>query len=94
MYSLQYGTLPIVRATGGLADTVVDLDDKPKTGNGFVFTAYSAEDMVKAVKRAVAAFQNKPVWTAAMQRAMQSDFSWSSSANRYIELYKSLFKKK
>ena len=94
MYSLQYGTLPIVRATGGLADTVVDLDEKPKTGNGFVFTAYSAEDMVKAVKRAVAAFQNKPVWTAAMQRAMQSDFSWSSSANRYIELYKSLFKKK
>ena len=94
MYSLQYGTLPIVRATGGLADTVVDLDEKPKSGNGFVFTQYSAAELLKAIKRSLAAFKNKTTWTAAMQRAMKSDFSWSSSANRYIELYKSLFKKK
>ncbi len=94
MYSLQYGTLPIVRATGGLADTVIDLDEKPKTGNGFVFQNYKGADMHKAVKRAVTAFKNRDSWTAAMHRAMKTDFSWNASAQRYIDLYANLLKKK
>jgi starch synthase len=94
MYSLKYGTLPIVRSTGGLADTVEDLDDKPKTGTGFVFKNYSSDEMLAAISRAVQAFQNKPVWQAAMKRAMSKDYSWNASVEKYIELYKNLIKKK
>ncbi|MDH7515548.1 MAG: glycogen synthase GlgA [Bacteroidota bacterium] len=94
MYSLVYGTLPIVRATGGLADTVIDLDEKPKTGNGFTFVEYSAKEMMKAVRRALSAYRNRDVWKAAMVRGMKSDFSWTSSAQRYIDLYKTLLKRK
>ena len=94
MYSLRYGTLPVVRATGGLADTVEDLDAKPKSGTGFVFEKYQAKQMLDAIKRAVAAFADEKTWTAAMKRAMAKDFSWGASAEKYIELYKNLLKKK
>ena len=94
MYSLRYGTLPIVRATGGLADTVEDLTAKPKAGTGFVFEKYQAKQMLDAVKRAVAAFGDEKTWTAAMKRAMAQDNSWDVSAQKYIELYKNLLKKK
>ncbi len=94
MYSLAYGTLPIVRATGGLQDTVEDLDHKPKTGCGFVFQEYSASAMFDAIQRALKAFQKKELWTAAMLRGMARDFTWTTSANKYIELYKTLLKKK
>lgn len=94
MYSLVYGTLPIVRSTGGLADTVDDILEKPKHGTGFVFTKYSAAEMHTAIKHALKLFANKDVWRAAQLRGMKKDFTWTSSANRYIELYKSLLKKK
>jgi len=94
MYSLRYGTLPIVRSTGGLADTVEDLGSKPKTGTGFVFDKYDAPEMLKTIVSAVELFHDTPAWQAAMKRAMTRDFSWDSSANKYIELYKSLLKKK
>ncbi len=94
MYSLVYGTLPIVRATGGLADTVIDLDEKPKTGNGFSFSDYSGKAMLAALRRAVSAFDSKDAWTAAMQRGMKSDFSWTASAERYVDLYRNLLKSK
>jgi starch synthase len=94
MYSLAYGTLPIVRATGGLADTVEDLDDKPKTGTGFVFKPYDADAMLATISRAIAAYANKDVWVAAQKRGMVMDFTWNTSAQRYIELYKTLLKKK
>jgi starch synthase len=94
MYSLRYGTLPIVRSTGGLADTVEDLDAKPKAGTGFVFEKYAAKQMLDAIKRALAAFADEKIWTAAMKRAMAKDNSWDASAEKYIELYKNLLKKK
>ena len=94
MYSLRYGTLPIVRSTGGLADTVEDLTTKPKTGTGFVFNNYDAKEMLKTIATAVETYRDQPAWQASMKRAMTRDFSWDSSANQYIELYKSLLKKK
>lgn len=94
MYSLRYGTLPIVRATGGLADSVEDLDEKPKAGTGFVFKDYKAKQMVDTIKRALKAFEDKKVWQAAMVRAMKKDNTWDGSAKRYVELYKKLLKKK
>lgn len=94
MYSLRYGTLPIVRATGGLADTVEDLVLKPKTGTGFVFEEYSASEMLKAITAALELFADTAAWQASMKRAMAKDNSWDASANKYIELYKSLLKKK
>ncbi len=93
MYSLRYGTLPIVRSTGGLADTVIDLDERPHAGNGFVFEKYSAKELVKSVKRALGWYADREKWTKAMLRAMSMDFSWNVSAQKYIELYKSLMKK-
>jgi starch synthase len=94
MYSLRYGTLPIVRATGGLADTVEDLDAKPKAGTGFVFEKYGAKPMLDAIKRALHAFGDEKIWHAAQKRAMAKDNSWDASAQKYIELYKNLLKKK
>lgn len=94
MYSLRYGTLPIVRATGGLADTVEDLNDRPKLGTGFVFEKYSGKQMLDAVKRAIAAFEDKKCWQSAMKRAMQKDLSWDASAEKYIDLYKKVLKQK
>ena len=94
MYSLRYGTLPIVRATGGLADTVEDLTAKPKSGTGFVFADYKSKQMLDAIKRAVEAFKDEKTWQAAQKRAMKKDFSWDASAKKYIELYKKLLKKK
>ncbi len=94
MYSLRYGTLPIVRSTGGLADTVEDLDAKPKAGTGFVFEKYSAKQMLDTIKRALKAFADEKIWHAAMKRAMTKDNSWDASAQKYIDLYKNLLKKK
>ncbi|MBE0642848.1 MAG: glycogen synthase GlgA [Bacteroidetes bacterium] len=94
MYSLRYGTLPIVRSTGGLADTVEDLDAKPKSGTGFVFEKYNAKQMLDTIKRALSAFGDEKMWQAAMKRAMMKDNSWDASAQKYIELYKNLLKKK
>ncbi|MEW5700868.1 MAG: glycogen synthase GlgA [Candidatus Zixiibacteriota bacterium] len=86
MYSLRYGTVPIVRATGGLADTVRDADVHPD-GNGFVFAPYDGEAMLAAVRRAVAAYGDRPRWRGMMRRGMSADFSWQASARRYVALY-------
>ena len=87
MYSLRYGTVPIVHATGGLADTITDYDPETDTGNGFSFDEYSAEKLADAVKRAVKLFGEKATWKALVKRGMEQDFSWKASAQRYIELY-------
>ncbi len=90
MYSLVYGTVPIVRETGGLADTVIRYNDKTEEGNGFVFKKYDAAEMVKEIKRAVKLFGDTKTWQKIMRSGMKSDFSWDSSAKKYIELYKTL----
>jgi starch synthase len=87
MYSLRYGTVPVVRATGGLADTVLDDDARPGEGTGFSFEAYDAGAMLDALRRAAAAFADESRWTALMLRGMRRDHSWKASARRYVEAY-------
>jgi len=87
MYSLRYGTVPVVRATGGLADTVIDADDNPASGNGFVFHDYDATAMIDALRRAVAASADRPRWGTIIRRGMAADFSWTHAAKEYVTLY-------
>lgn len=90
MYSLKYGTVPIVRKVGGLADTVVDYDSDTTKGTGFVFEEHSPEAMLEAVERAVNLFKKKRAWIKIMKAGMRQDFSWSRSASKYVELYQQL----
>jgi len=91
LYSLKYGTVPIVRATGGLADTIVDYTpERAEKGmaNGFVFQEYSGRALLVAIKRAVATYQDRETWEKLMQTGMQQDFSWMRSAREYVTLYR------
>ncbi len=85
MYSLRYGTPPIVRATGGLADTVKDVTEPG--GNGFKFSGYSPADLVAAVRRALELFRNAGKWKEILQNGMNLDFSWDASAREYVKVY-------
>ncbi len=87
MYSLLYGTVPIVRKTGGLADTVIDADEYPERGNGFVFEKYEPDALFDAIERALRAFADPERWRKIMLRGMKEDFSWDKSARKYLELY-------
>ncbi len=80
MIALCYGTIPLVFKTGGLADTINE-------DNGFVFSRYTKDELVKAVRRSLAAFKDKKKWASLMHNAMQCDFSWEASAKKYIRLY-------
>ncbi len=92
LIAMRYGALPIVHATGGLKDTVPDLDENPESGLGFAFEKYSADALADAAGRAVTAFRETGChrWNAAVRRAMSSDFSWTASTARYISLYHSI----
>jgi len=90
LYSLRYGTVPIVRATGGLADTVEDF--KGTTGTGFVFERYDSRELLNAVQRAVAAYANEADWLKIMKAGMAKDFSWEASARKYMQTYRSVLK--
>jgi starch synthase len=81
MYSLKYGTVPVVRATGGLDDTIDE-------GTGFKFQDYSGAALLSAVRDALAAYKDRPRWNAMMRRGMQKDFSWKASAAEYSALYR------
>jgi starch synthase len=87
LIALRYGTIPVVRHTGGLADTVEDCDPALTRGNGFVFTPYQAEALLEAIERALAAFRKKDDWSRLVRRAMEQDFSWEVSARKYEALY-------
>lgn len=89
LIAFAYGTIPVARATGGLSDTVFDADES-LDGTGFLFTEYTSEELIKAVRRALSAKADTPRWHRIMTNAMKSDFSWGSSAKEYIELYKSV----
>jgi starch synthase len=93
MYSLRYGTIPIVRATGGLADTIRDVDQDPESGNGFVFEEYRADRMLAAIGRAVRAYADGSRWQKLVDRAMEADFSWGRSAQKYRQLYQRALEK-
>ncbi len=91
MIAMRYGTLPLVRATGGLADTVIDEGDSPSSGgNGFCFEEYGAKALLQAVDRALAVYRNPPRWQALQHRGMTTDFSWDRSAEEYRKLYENL----
>ena len=90
LYSLRYGTLPVVRAVGGLDDTIVDYDDRSGTGTGFKFGEYTPEALVRTLRRALATYQRKREWHELVGRVMTLDFSWSRSARLYLELYQKL----
>jgi starch synthase len=87
MYSLKYGTIPIVRETGGLADTIENANPARRTGNGFVFREYDSRALLNAIKFALEVYRDKEVWRDMMIRAMKQDFSWEKSAREYVELY-------
>jgi starch synthase len=91
MYSMRYGTVPIVRATGGLDDTVEDYSGSGK-GTGFKFEKYDAKELLKTIQRAVKVFQQPEEWKKLMRNGMMKDFSWEHSAKKYVALYKEILK--
>jgi len=90
MYSIKYGTIPIVRATGGLDDVIVDYDENREKSNGFKFAPATQEALLNSIKRAVSLYQDKGLWKDLMMRAMEYDFSWEKSAGEYLKLYKKI----
>jgi starch synthase len=90
MYALKYGTVPIVRATGGLEDSVAPFSPKKGTGTGFKFRAYTGRSLFSAIKKAVDLFRDNRAWTRLMENGMKMDYSWKRSARAYSELYLSV----
>jgi starch synthase len=93
MYSMRYGTAPVVRATGGLADTVTEFDPVSGTGTGFRFSRYDAAEFRSAVTRALVCWNDRQLWQRIMVNGMTSDFSWGRSARRYLEVYEGIVKR-
>jgi starch synthase len=94
IYSLKYGTIPVVRKTGGLADTVHDWDELiysgNDSGNGFSFIDYSPDALSLSVRRAVNTFKSKDTWHKIQINGMNNDFSWDNSALKYLRIYEIL----
>ncbi|MFA5134951.1 MAG: glycogen/starch synthase [Patescibacteria group bacterium] len=87
MIAMRFGTLPIVRATGGLKDTVADWNGGSSGGEGFVFGPYDTKDFLAALTRAIKLYSDRKSWYTVVKRIMQKDFSWDHSASAYIKLY-------
>jgi starch synthase len=87
LYSMKYGTPPVVRATGGLDDTVQEWDPQAQTGTGFKFHGYKPEDFLAAIRRALAVFGDKADWQTLMRNGMAQDYSWGRSAAKYEQVY-------
>jgi len=94
LYSLRYGTIPVVRAVGGLADTVRHFDPGRGSGTGFVFGDYAVDALLRAMREALAVYARPADWSRLRANAMAEDFSWESSARRYVDLYRSLASRK
>ena len=90
LISMRYGSIPVVRATGGLKDTVVPYDKATQKGNGFLFSNYNAHEMMSTIKKALTLFRDFNSWKILIQNAMQSDYSWARSAKEYKALYERL----
>jgi starch synthase len=87
MYAMRYGSAPVVRATGGLRDTVSEFAPANGTGNGFVFDKFESADMVSALRRMVTTFHDRAKWRALMTNCFASDFSWDRAARQYAEWF-------
>jgi len=90
LISMRYGTVPVVKETGGLKDTVIPYNEYEDEGYGFTFSDYNAHDMLHTIKRALTIYHDKDVWRKLVKRVMDQDFSWKKSANKYEELYKKI----
>jgi len=90
IYSLKYGTIPVVRATGGLDDTIQEFDPATGKGNGFKFQEYTGTAFLSAIKRAIETYKDRTLWRRLIRNAMAADFSWKRSAKEYLRLYQSL----
>jgi len=87
MIAMRYGSVPVVRETGGLADTVKDFDPRTGTGNGFTFREYEPLALYTALVRAVETYRHAEVWRRIQLAGMTADFSWAASARKYVDLY-------
>jgi starch synthase len=88
LISFRYGTIPLVRKTGGLADTVKNFKPGTGKGNGFVFTEYSSRALLRAARATLNAYDDKKAWKALVAHVMKEDYSWEQSAKEYVKLYK------
>ncbi len=94
IYSLKYGTVPIVRATGGLEDTIEEWDARKGTGTGFKFAGYDPMDLLAEIDRALEAFQNRKAWERLMRNGMARDHSWRGPAKEYVRVYEEAARRK
>lgn len=90
MYSLRYGTVPVVRAVGGLVDTVRPFNPRNGQGTGFLFAEYQPRALLETLRAALGAFHNRKIWTRLQKNGMRADFSWDRSAGEYVKMYKRL----
>ncbi len=90
LYSLKYGTIPIVRATGGLKDSVEEYDPSTRKGTGFLFGPFADRALLRALDRALNLYRMEKEWTHLMRSAMAADFSWNRATHEYSELYRKL----
>jgi starch synthase len=90
MIAMKYGTVPLVRKTGGLSDTVENLSPDGLQGTGFVFDQYKSEEFLGVLKRALEAYHQSKLWSDLVERVMRQDFSWDATAKKYMELYESM----
>ena len=89
IYSLRYGTVPVVRATGGLDDTIEPWDPKSGKGTGFKFGEYTGEALLATIRAGIGAYKDQDSWRVLMQNGMQRDFSWTTAAREYVKVYES-----
>ena len=94
IYSLKYGTIPVVRATGGLDDTIIHYDPATKKGNGFKFTRYEAKEFLNTLKAAIRIYSEPEHWRQLLRNAMMADFSWERSSEAYLQLYRKALEQK
>ena len=87
MYSLRYGTIPVVRATGGLDDSVIDYTQDPKRANGIKFQEYSARALAKAMRKSLALYELPQLLRRFRRNAMKADFSWEQTVEEYLKIY-------
>jgi len=87
LYSLRYATIPIVYKTGGLADTITEIDINEQNGNGLIFEKYTAKEFAKTIKRGLRYYKKKDAWTELCLRIMKEDFSWEKPTDEYLDIY-------
>ncbi len=93
IYALKYGAIPVVHATGGLDDTVIQFNSKTSRGNGFKFNGFEAARFLGAIRKAVDLFKDQKAWKTVQANGMKADFSWDGPASSYLDLYRSLVDK-